>query len=421
MTLTRRGFVASSAAGAAAMLHGTRALAASATVKGGAEHCILIWLGGGMAHIDTFDPKRRGDGKQTPGSYYDSIPTAVPDVRVCQHLRRCAPMMDRMTVIRSVHHEVIDEHAAAVVQVHTGRPTSGTIQYPSLGSIIAHQLGAANPIVPAYTVIGYPNTARNPGFLGPEYGYLHVTDTASGPPALARARDISTERQRRRESLLNRLRQNGVSDNSLAQYGKVLDESLRLASPEFMRVFDLREESASLRERYGGEFGQRCLLGRRLVEAGVRFVEISHNLNFVNGTGWDTHNQGQRNQHLLIKELDQALAELIRDLEGRGTLDKTLVVVATEFGRPAAFDAGGGRGHYSKAYSMVLAGGGLQHRGAYGETDELGMKIAADPVTVPDFLATILATLGIDPARELYAGNRPVPITDGGRPLEKLL
>ena len=172
---------------------------------------------------------------------------------------------------------------------------------------------------------------------------------------------------------------------------------------------------------YGGEFGQRCLLARRLVQAGVRFIEVSHNLNFINGTGWDTHNDGQRNQHVLIQELDRALATLVLDLEQQRLLDKTLVVVATEFGRPAQFDGGGGRGHYSKAFSSVLAGGGLQNGRTIGQTDELGMKIVSRPVSIPDLHATIYWSLGIDPAKEVYAdGDRPVPITDHGRPIEEL-
>ena len=170
----------------------------------------------------------------------------------------------------------------------------------------------------------------------------------------------------------------------------------------------------------GGEFGQRCLLARRLTESGVRFVEVSHNLNFLNGTGWDTHNQGQKNQHLLIEELDTALAALVRDLEARKRLDKTLIVVGTEFGRPAEFDGGGGRGHQGTCFSLVLAGGGLKHRGAYGVTDDLAKKIVEKPVSVPDFHATICATLGIDPAKSLAGGPRPVPVTDDGKPIAAL-
>jgi hypothetical protein len=187
-----------------------------------------------------------------------------------------------------------------------------------------------------------------------------------------------------------------------------------------MRLFALDDEPARLRDDYGGEFGQRLLLSRRLVEGGVRFIEVSHNLGFVNGTGWDTHNEGQLKQHLLIEELDRGLAALVTDLESRKLLDKTLVVVATEFGRPAQFDGGGGRGHYSKCFSMAFAGGGLRTGQAVGTSDDLGMEIVDEPVSIPDFHATIHAALGTDPAEEFYDGERPVPITDGGRQIARL-
>jgi hypothetical protein len=381
----------------------------------------MIWLGGGMSQLDTFDPKRIGDPKgNKPGSAYASIPTNFAGVRVCEHLKGCSQLMDRMTIVRSMHHEVIDEHGAAVIRVHTGRPTSGTIQYPSIGSIVSHELGAVDQSVPAYVVIGYPNIARDPGFLGPANGYLYVTDTESGPNGLKRPSFISDQRQTRREKILADVRGFKNESDHLKSYGEMLDKSLELAGPDFMSVFQLDSESASVRESYGGEFGQRCLLARRLVERGVRFVEVSHNLNFTNGTGWDTHFEGQKNQHLLIRELDQALSALIVDLENRGELDQTLIVVGTEFGRPAGFDARGGRGHYGKAFSLVLAGGGLKHQGAYGATNEMGLKILDSPVSVPDFHATILASLGIDPHKELYADERPVPVTDGGRPISAL-
>jgi uncharacterized protein (DUF1501 family) len=153
----------------------------------------------------------------------------------------------------------------------------------------------------------------------------------------------------------------------------------------------------------------------------VRFVEVSFNLNFLNGTGWDTHNEGQLNQHLLIRDLDRALATLIQDLERRRLLDTTLIVVATEFGRPPEFDAGGGRGHHAAAFSALLAGGGLRTGRVIGRTDDLGKSIVADPVSIPDFHATIHATLGIGPNKNLYAGDRPVPITDHGRPVADLV
>ena len=186
------------------------------------------------------------------------------------------------------------------------------------------------------------------------------------------------------------------------------------------QVFQLQNEPGDLRDQYGGEFGQRCLLSRRLIERGVRFIEVSHNLNFLNGTGWDVHNEGIQKQHDLIIDLDRAMSTLMRDLESKSLLDKTLIVITSEFGRPPEFDGGGGRGHQGSAFSCVLAGGGLNHCGAFGETDELSKTIVKNPVSVPDFFATIHAALGIDPAKYLYDGDRPVPITDNGIPIAKL-
>ena len=156
------------------------------------------------------------------------------------------------------------------------------------------------------------------------------------------------------------------------------------------------------------------------MQSGVRFIEVSHNLNFINGAGWDTHNAGQLNQHILIKELDTALSALIEDLQETRLLDITLIVVATEFGRPGQFDSGGGRGHQSASFSLVLAGGGLRHRGAYGVSDDLSSKPVEHPVSVPDFHATVHAAMGINPAKDLVNASRPVPITDGGKPIAAL-
>jgi len=377
-----------------------------------------------MGHLDTFDPKRKGDpAKKVAGSYYDSIETAVPGVRLCEHLKNLAPLMDRVTVVRTVNHNTIDEHAAATNRMHTGRPVSGTVVYPSIGSIVAHERGAAADDAPPYVLIGYPNITRGPGFLGARDGYLYLTDTSQGPAGLSRPEGISAARHQRREGLLAGLRkqQPAGDDARLRDYDAAIDLSLKLSGPEFNRSFQLSEEPAELRNRYGGEFGQRCLLARRLVQRGVRFLEVSHNLNFLNGAGWDVHNEGIQKQHALIQELDTAVATLISDLEARKLLDKTLIVITTEFGRPPEFDSGGGRGHQGSAFSCVLAGGGLKHRGAYGETDELGKKITANPVSVPDFFATICAAVGIETEKNLYDGDRPVPITDQGNPIAALL
>ena len=422
-TFNRREFLAAGAAAGCGLAFPQQARADDKPIEGKGEHVISIWLGGGMGQIDTFDPKRRGDPKKKlSGSYYDSIETAVPGVRVCEHLPQLATLMDRVTAVRSVHHEVIDEHAAATNRMHTGRPVSGTIAYPSLGSIIAHERGAANDGAPPYVLIGYPNVTRGPGFLGTRDSYLYLTDTSQGPAGLTRPDGITPQRQSRRQEFLSVLKRNAdpTTDQRLLDYDAAIEQSLKLSGPEFMRVFELDREPADLRNRYGGEFGQRCLLSRRLIERGVRFIEVSHNLNFLNGIGWDVHNEGILNQHKLIQELDTAVATLITDLEAKRMLDKTLIVITTEFGRPPEFDSGGGRGHQGTAFSCVLAGGGLSHCGAWGETDEVAKKIVSSPVNVPDFFATICAAVGVDYRKNLYDGDRPVPITDRGQPIAEL-
>jgi uncharacterized protein (DUF1501 family) len=390
--------------------------------KGKAEHCIFIWLGGGMGQIDTFDPKAVGDNQATKkkaGSLYPSIETSVAGVRVCEHLPRTAKLMEHMTAVRSVQHKVIDEHAFATNLVHTGRMVSGNALYPSLGSIVAHRRGAVDPKVPAYMLIGFPNVSRGPGFLGVKDGYVYLVDTQTGPAGFTRPEGLTKDRESDRRALLAGTGETSAG-SALAEYAEAQREAFRLAGPAFMSHFDLAKEPADLRASYGGEFGQRCLLARRLIEGGVRFVEVSHNLNFINGTGWDVHNDGIADQHTLIRELDHALAALTTDLRSKDLLDKTLIVVATEFGRPAEFDGRGGRGHQGSAFSMVLAGGGLRHRGAYGVTDDLSKKVLQDPVSVPDFHATILTALGVDTSIDLKDGARPVPVTDGGKPIAAL-
>ncbi|MES2738449.1 MAG: DUF1501 domain-containing protein [Verrucomicrobiota bacterium] len=402
---------------------GVRAASSAPIPLGKAEHCIFIWLGGGMCQMDTFDPKALGDPKANPkkaGSAYPSIETSVPGVRVCEHLPKTARQMEHVTAVRTVFHNVINEHAIATNYVHTGRPVSGNASYPSIGSIVAHQRGSANPKVPAYMLIGYPSPSRGPGFLGAKYGNIYLSDTKAGPSGFTRPEYVTDQRVSAREKLLKPLQERVAKEAALADYEAAQREALRLAGPEFMRNFNLDEESADLRNAYGSEFGQRCLLARRLIQDGVRFIEVSHNLGFVNGTGWDTHNDGQENQHLLIKDLDDSLATLIADLKAHGMLDKTLIAIGTEFGRPPEFDGGGGRGHQCSTFSMILAGGGLKHCGAYGVTDHLSKEIVENPVSTPDFHATIHAALGINPSHELVDASRPVPITDGGKPIAAL-
>lgn len=429
--LNRRRFISTSATAVAATGIGRRVSAEEdlehmpwSFPAGKADHLIMIWLGGGACQIDTWDPKKMGDAKtRKAGSYYPAIDTVLPDTQVCEHLPQCAAILDRFNILRSVQHDVINEHAAATNIMHTGRKTTGTITYPSIGSAVTYHRGAVSKKAPPYILIGYPNVTRGPGFLGAKAGFVYLTETSEGPGGFSRARDVSDRRQQRRQQLLAKIRQEFSAQQQSAiieQYDQTIEQALRLAGPEFMSAFQLNKESDQLRNAYGGEFGQRCLLARRLVERGTRFIEVSHNLNFINGAGWDTHNAGQLNQHLLIQELDSALSTLVLDLEEKKMLEKTLIVVATEFGRPAGFDGGGGRGHHSKGFSVVLAGGGLQNGKTIGVTDELGMKVVDRPISVPDLHASLYYALGINPRKLLYAGDRPVPTTDMGTPVEEL-
>jgi len=423
--MNRRKFLAHAAVTAALL---PRSLSGSSHVptvfpKGKAEHCIFIWLGGGMSQIDTFDPKRRGNrhvNPSIPGTDYGVIDTVVPGLQFTEHLPHLARLADRMTVVRTIQHALGNEHALATNFVHTGRPISGSTVYPSIGSVVAHQRGSVDPSVPPYILMGYPSPSRGSGFLGARHNFVYLLDTESGPSGFTPAESIEAGRLAARQKLL-RVQQAQISGEALAaDYAEAQLDAFRLAGPSFMRNFNLAEEPGTLRQRYGSEFGQRCLLARRLVQAGVRFIEVSQNLNFINGIGWDTHNAGQNNQHLLIQDLDTALSALIMDLEEHDLLDKTLIALGTEFGRPGEFDSGGGRGHQASCFSLLFAGGGLNHRGAYGVSDDFARNPVEHSISIPDYHATIYAALGIDPAKELVSASRPIPITDGGRPISPL-
>ena len=234
MPISRRTFLATAAASPTVL--GSRPLLAATETpspRGKAEHCIFVWLGGGSCQIDTWDPKAKGDAKaKKAGSYYDAIPTAIPDVQVCSHLSRCAPLLDRFALLRTVHHEVIDEHARATNQVHTGRPTAGTIVYPSIGSAVTATRGPINDRVPGYVLIGFPNVTRGPGFLGSQSGYVYLTDTRVGPAGFSRQPEITDGRQQRREQLLDSMRKGYRDDASLPQAGAADDTAARLQTLE---------------------------------------------------------------------------------------------------------------------------------------------------------------------------------------------
>ena len=404
--------------------------AASATSRlpgfGSVRHVVHLWLGGGMGQVDTFDPKRIGDPKnRKPGSLYSSIATEVDGVTVCEHLPSLAARMGRITAIRSMTHDVIDEHAAATNFMHTGRAVNATAAYPSIGSIVASRADDIDPSVPPYALIGYPNQSRGAGFLGAAAAPVYATDLRRGPVGLSPPPTVDSERRQRREALLRRVRQNGSSPNETAdamdRYDAAIDRVLAVARGGFARAFEVDREPDAVLNRYDGKFARRLLATRRMIQRDVRFIEVGHNLNFVNGTGWDVHNEGIQKQHELIADLDRSVAALMDDLDTHRLLDQTLIIISSEFGRPSAFDGRGGRGHQGAAFTTVLCGGVLKHTGSYGATDDESKRVIERPVSVPDMFATVFAAVGIDPALMLYDGDRPVPVTDGGTPIATLL
>lgn len=417
MPSTRRNFLQNTAAAALAST-------ASAKPKATADTCIFVWLPGGMCHLDTFDPKSIGDGATVPGSYYKSIPTSVSGLEFCEHLPLLAKKADRLAVLRTLNHSFTD-HTRAVDFVHTGRQATGTVVYPSIGSIVAHELGGLDPRAPAYVVVGEPMQPRGPGFLGGKANYLYITDTEAGPEGLQIPKGLSLgDYSQRRQDLAEfsadfRAKHN---EGPIADYSSVASHAFEMMDPKFQSAFTVNEEPAELREAYGGEFGQRLLLSRRLVERGVRFVECSFNIKFINGYGWDTHAFSQKRVHLMIRQLDRALNVLMEDLDRKKMFDRTLIVLATEFGRPPEFDGQGGRGHQSSVFSGVLFGGGIRGGKVVGVSDELGRMPKERPVSIPDFHATIHHTLGLDPEKHLFTPDgRPVPITDYGTAISEIL
>ena len=397
-----------SAAGATAVL--PTAAAALQLPQGKARSCIFIWLGGGAAQIDTWDPKAIGDpaqGSRKPGSAYPSIPTAIRDVQICSHLPAMAARLDRACLIRSVTHDVIDEHAAAVNRMHIGRPPTGTTVYPSIGSIVSHELGDPLSKVPAYVVMGYPSATRGSGFLGAKHNYIYLIDTASGPAGLRRPTDVTATRLERRQRMLHgmrgrfRSRYSGFRD--VEDYVDAGIQGEALAGPQFASVFDLQQESADLRTAYGSEFGQRCLLARRLVERGVRFIQV-YSGGAHNDDNWDAHSDLKKNHDYHALNTDQPIAALLKDLKQRNLLDETLVVWGGEFGRQptAEYAEGTGRDHNSYGFTMWMAGGGIRGGVSVGTTDELGSAAVEDPFHVKRLHATVLHQLGIDPNRLSY-------------------
>jgi hypothetical protein len=303
--------------------------------------------------------------------------------------------------------------------LHTGyQKRAGGVAFPSLGAIASHELGNRDLPLPNFVCVGAgPRHATRSGFLGPEHQPLDVTNPDRGTDFIEPLSGRSEfERQFDLFRRLDASFQESYRADSAQAHRSALERAVRLMTSQEKRAFDLSEEEDALRDRYGrGNFGQGCLMARRLVEAGVRFVEVL----MGDGVGWDTHRDNFPRTRALSAEVDVGMSALITDLADRGRLDSTLIVWMGEFGRSPQITSGGGRNHWSRAWSTVLAGGGIRGGQVIGRTDRDGAEVLDRPIRVTDFLATICKVLQIDSTRQNRAAgfDRPIPIVDTTKPV----
>jgi hypothetical protein len=395
--------------------------------KGSARACILIWLDGGPSHLDTFDPKP--DAASEVRSQFQTIKTAVPGVHICEHLSRTARVMNDVALIRSLTHE-LGNHDTGTRFLLTGHRPTPALEYPSLGSLVAHDNGFAGAIPPYIAIpndgVGGASNAARSGFLPGSCSAFNIGNDPAKVRDLHPPEGISVARFEQRREILQKMdafnrqvEEAPATRNRDAFY----EQAYRLlASPAAKAAFDLGAEKPGTRERYGhSRIGTGCLLARRLIEAGSRFVTVVD-------SGWDTHQQIFRELpdsrfpgSGKLPNLDRAYAGLITDLRERGLLESTLVVLMGEFGRTPKLNSLGGRDHWPRAGFACLSGGGVKGGQVIGATNSQGEVPVERPVSPPDLVFTILQLLGINPERELVTpSGRPVKILSEGSYLSEL-
>lgn len=406
-TLSRRALFRYGFLTTAAMMLGEKAgfaqLPAPAQPGAKAQAVIQIWLWGGSCHIDTFDPKPDA-GKDYSGPLNEAIATNVDGIRLGKLLPNLAKQADKFSLIRSMTHEN-NGHETASYMVQTGHPEGGHLVYPSMGAVVSLLKGydaGYKGLLPPYIVLTEPQGRfSEAGFLGPRYKpFATGGDPAKTPFAVEGivAEGISPEHQKLRRELLGRLDTLGKqfkNDPQFAEFRKSGDAAYDMILGEGAEVFDLAKESDELRNSYGrNTFGQSCLAARRLVERGAKYVTINYK-------GWDTHKQHFQTMNRKLPELDQGLATLLQDLSDHGLLGSTIVWCGGEFGRTprVQWEApwNGGRSHYGKVFSTLVAGGGFRGGHVVGASDARGESVADRPVYPWDLTASMYELLGIDP------------------------
>ncbi len=405
---------------------------AAAGDPGRKRACILLWMSGGPSQIDTFDLKIG----HSNGGEFQEIDTAVPGIRISEHLPRLATWTKRMAIIRSMSTREGD-HGRATHLMHTGYAPQGPIQYPTLGSLVSKELGTPDAELPNFVSIQpqryFSPAAFGPGFLGSNHAPMlvgsnrFITNGASlaqfdatlqvenlQPPPR-----ISAAQRDRRLGLLEEIEREFQGDRPevpIVSHAAAYDQAVRLMKSPAVEAFGFRGESDAVRERYGlTSFGQGCLLARRLVERGVPFVDVTLNNARVDQelVGWDSHQNNFRAVKALSEVLDTAWSALMEDLESRGLLDSTLVIWMGEFGRTPAINSNAGRDHFPAAWSTVLAGGGIRGGQVIGQTTADGMRVQDRPVTESDLLGTVCLALGLDPEQQNMSNvGRPIRLVD---------
>jgi hypothetical protein len=395
---------------------------AAETAARGVKHksCILLWMDGGPSHVDTFDPKPdaadyvRGESKP--------IATAVPGIQICERLPKFARLMSHAAILRGMSTEEAD-HGRARVYMHTGyKPGLGGISYPGLGSIVSAELGDPDAPLPNFVVTGTPlnkhEFVSGPGYLGPRHQPLVMADPRKGledSKPLVPADDFND-----RVSVLEQLEQGfarTTRSSAARAHETTLRRAVRLMCSNRGKAFDLDLERPETRAAYGDNgFGRRCLLARRLIEAGVPFVEVYL-------ANWDSHEKKTADGvKELLPQVDQGMSALLGDLKDRGLLDNTLIIWMGEFGRTPRINHNGGRDHYARAWSTVLAGGGIRGGQVIGRTDKEAAAVVERPISVIDFMATVCRILRIDYTKKIMTpGGRPIGLVDrGANPIHEL-
>ena len=404
--LSRRSLLrraALSAAGMALGRLGVFAAAPPAPLVAKAKAVIQIWLWGGASHLDTFDPKPDA-GSVYCGPLDKPLQTNVPGIQIGELLPELAKQADKYSIIRSATHGS-NGHETGAYMVQTGHAEGDRLVYPSAGAVVSLFKGydaGYKGILPPYIVLTEPQGRfSEAGFLGPRYKPFATGGDPSKTPFAVQgivAEGISEKRQAERRKLLGELDTLGAfmpGDQKLVEFGRSGDAAYDMILGDGAKIFDLAQEGDGMREWYGrNRFGQSCLAARRLVERGAKYVTI-------NFKGWDTHKKHFQTMRQKLPELDKGVAALLQDLAARGLLESTIVWIGSEFGRTPKLQWeppwDGGRGHYGKVFSMLVAGGGFRGGQVVGSSDQKGEEVASRPVYPWDLIGSIYELLGIDP------------------------